>query len=150
MKCCPDCGKELGAGVAKCSNPDCGAEFVVPVDVESSDPPIKKSNELRQLESEYRLATRGLAARAPKTYATIIVAFLIFIIMALFLAANGKQLFSGWPLVWAFGVIAIAVLIYYCFVYARTCKLKAQIAKEKKRLQLAAGKLVRCSSRGLL
>ena len=32
MKYCPDCGKELGTGVVKCSNPDCGAEFVVPVD----------------------------------------------------------------------------------------------------------------------
>ena len=47
MKYCPDCGKELGAGVVKCWNPDCGAEFVVPVDAESSDPPIKKSDELR-------------------------------------------------------------------------------------------------------
>ena len=55
MKYCPDCGKELGAGVIKCLNPDCGAEFVMPVDAESADPPIKKSDELRQLESEYRL-----------------------------------------------------------------------------------------------
>jgi hypothetical protein len=41
MKHCPDCGKELGVGVVKCWNPDCAAEFVVPVDAESSDPPIK-------------------------------------------------------------------------------------------------------------
>jgi hypothetical protein len=59
MKHCPDCGKELGAGVAKCSNPDCGAEFMEPVNAETSDPPIKKSDELRQLEMEYQLATRG-------------------------------------------------------------------------------------------
>jgi hypothetical protein len=135
MKYCPDCGKELGAGVVKCRNPDCGAEFVVPVDAESSDPPIKKSDELRHLESEYQLATGGLAARAPKTYAAIIIGFLIFLVAALLLAANGKQLFPGWPLVWVFGIIATAVLIYYSFVYRRACKLKAEIAKEKKRLQ---------------
>ena len=135
MKYCPDCGKELGAGVVKCWNPDCGAEFMVPVDIESSDPPVKKSDELRQLESEYRLATRGLAARAPKTYATMIVGFSIFLVAALVLAANGKQLFPGRPLVWVFGVIATAVLIYYSFVYRRAFKLKAEIAKEKKRLQ---------------
>ena len=134
----PDCGKELCAGAAKCPNPDCGAEFVTPVDAEGSDPPIKKSNELRQLEMEYQLATRGLAARAPKTYATLIVGFSIFLVVSLVLAANGKQLFPGWPLVWAFGVIATAVLIYSLFVYRRASKLKAEIAKEKKRLELAA------------
>jgi hypothetical protein len=36
MKYCLDCGKELGAGVVKCRNPDCGAEFMVPVDAESA------------------------------------------------------------------------------------------------------------------
>ena len=140
MKYCPDCGKELGAGVVKCWNPDCGAEFVVPVNVESSGPPIKKSDELRQLESEYQLTTRGLAARAPKTYAAIIIAFLIFVVVALLLAATGKQLFPGWPLVWVFGIIATAVLIYYSFVYRRACKLKAEIVKEKKRLQFGYGR----------
>jgi hypothetical protein len=143
MKYCPDCGKELGAGVAKCWNPDCGAEFVVPVNAESADPPIKKSNELRQLEMEYQLATRGLAARAPKTYAAMMVGFSIFLIAAFLLAANGKQLFPGWPLVWVFGVIATAVIIYYFFAYRRVRNLKAEIAKEKTRLELAAGKLVR-------
>ena len=73
MKYCPDCGKELGAGVAKCSNPGCEAEFMEPVNAETSDPPIKKSDELRQLEMEYKLATRGMAARAPKTYASMFV-----------------------------------------------------------------------------
>jgi len=142
MKTCPDCGKELGVGVTKCSNPDCGAEFVVPINAESSDPPIKKSDELRQLEWEYQLATRGLAARASKTYAAIIIGFWIFLAATLLLAANGRQLFRGWPLVWVFGVIATAMLIYYLFVYTRACRLKAEIAKEKKRLELAAGKLV--------
>ena len=112
MKYCPDCGKELGRGVIKCWNPDCGAEFVVPVDAESAEPPVKKSDELRQLESEYRLATRGLAARAPKTYAAMIIGFLTFLVAVLLLAATGKQLFPGWPLVWVFGIIATAVLIY--------------------------------------
>ena len=141
MKNCPDCGKELGAGTVKCWNPDCGAEFVVPVDVEGSDPPIKKSDELRRLESEYRVSTGGLAARAPKTYAAIIICFLIFVVAALLLAASGKQLFPGWPLVWVFGIIAAAVLIYYSFVYRRACKIKAEIAKEKKRLQFGYGRV---------
>jgi len=141
MKYCPDCGKELGAGVVKCWNPDCGSEFVVPVDAESSDPSVKKSDELRQLESEYRLATRGLAVRAPKIYAAMIIGFLIFLAAALLLAATGKQLFPGWPLVWVFGIIATAVLIYYAFVYRRACKLKAEIVKEKKRLQFGYGRL---------
>ena len=141
MKYCPDCGKELGAGAVKCSNPDCSEDFVVPVDAESSDPPIKKSHELRQLESEYQLATGGLASRAPKTYAAMIIGFLIFLVGALLLAANGKQLFPGWPLVWAFLIIAAAVLIYYSFVYRRTCELKAEIAKEKERLQFGRGRV---------
>ena len=140
MKICPDCGKELGIGVTKCSNPDCGVEFVVPINAESSNPPIKKSNELRQLEIKYQLATRGLIARAPKTYATVIIGFSIFLVVALLLAANGKQLFPGWPLVWVFGIIGIAVLFYYSVVRIRACKLKSEIAKEKKRLELAAGK----------
>lgn len=140
MKGCPDCGKELDAGASECSNPDCNAEFVTPVDSESSDPPIKKSDELRQLEMKYQLATRGVAARAPKTYAVMIVVFLIFLAAALLLAANGKQLFPGWPLIWVFGIIATAMLIYYWFVSWRACRLKAEIAKEKKRLQLAVGK----------
>ena len=142
MKCCPDCGKELSAGAVKCWNPDCGAEFVMPVNAESSDPPIKKSDELRQLETEYQLAARGLAARAPKTYAVMMVGLSIFLVVTLLLAANGKQLFPGWPLVWTFGVIATAMLIYYLFVYIRACRLKVEIAKEKKRLELAAGKSV--------
>lgn len=141
MKYCPDCGKELGEGAVKCWNPDGGVEFVVPVDAESSDRPIKKSDELRQLESEYQLATGGLAARAPKTYAALIIGFLIFLVGALLLAANGKQLFPGWPLVWLFGIIAAAVLIYYSFVYRRACKLKAEIAKEKERLQFGYGRV---------
>ena len=141
MKYCPDCGKELGAGVVKCWNPDCGAEFVVPVDAESSDLPIKKSDELRQLESEYQLATRGLAPRAPKTYAALIIGFWIFLVGAFLLAANGKQLFPGWPLVWVFGIIATAVIIYYSFLYVRACKLKAEIAKEKNRLQFGYGRV---------
>ena len=143
MKYCPDCGKELGAGVAKCSNPDCRAEFMEPVNAETSDPAIKKSDELRQLEMEYKLATRGVAARAPKTYAAMIVGFSIFLISALVLAATGKQLFPGWPLVWVFGIMGTAVVIYYAFVSRRAFKLKAEIAKEKKRLELAAGKSVR-------
>ena len=139
MKCCPDCGKKLRAGIVKCLNPECGAEFIVPVDAESSEPPVKKSNELRQLEMKYQLATRGLGARAPKTYATMIIGFLIFLLVTLLLATSGRQLFPGWPLVWAFGIIATAMLIYYSFVCWRALKLKADIAKEKKRLQLAAG-----------
>jgi hypothetical protein len=140
MKYCPECGRELGAGAAKCWNPDCGAEFVMPVNAESSDPPIKKSNKLRQLEMEYELATRGLAARATKIYAALTVGFLIFLVTALVLAANGKQLFPGWPLVWTFGVIGAAVVIYYLFLYRRAFKLKVKIAKEKKRLEVAARK----------
>jgi len=141
MKYCPDCGKELGAGVVKCWNPDCGGEFVARVDAESSDPAIKKSDKLRQLESEYQLATGGLAARAPKTYAAMIIGFLIFLVAALLLAANGKQLFPGWPLVWVFGIIAVAALIHYSFAYRRASKLKAEIAKEKKRLQFGHGRV---------
>ena len=112
-----------------------------PVNAETSDPPIKKSDELRQLEMEYQLATRGVAARAPKTYAAMIIGFLIFLVAALLLAANGKQLFPGWPLVWVFGIIATAVLIHYSFVYRRACKLKAEIAKEKERLQFGYGRV---------
>jgi hypothetical protein len=66
----------------------------------------------------------------------VIIGFSIFLVVALLLAANGKQLFPGWPLIWVFGIIATAVLIYYSFVYRRACKLKAKIAKEKKRLQI--------------
>jgi hypothetical protein len=73
----------------------------------------------------------------------MIIGFLIFLVGALLLAANGKQLFPGWPLVWAFGIIAAAVLIYYSLIYRRACKLKAEIAKEKKRLELGPGKLAR-------
>jgi cell division protein FtsL len=71
----------------------------------------------------------------------MIIGFLIFLVAALLLAASGKQLFPGWPLVWVFGIIATAVLIYYSFVYRRACKLKAEIAKEKKRLQFGYGRL---------
>src|SRR5215471_9018383 len=102
----------------------------------------KKSNALRQLEMKYQLATGGLTARAPKTYTAMIVGFSIFLVAALVLAVNGKQLFPRWPLVWVFGIIAIAVLTYHSFLYRRACKLKAEMAKEKKRLELAAGKLV--------
>ena len=55
--------------------------------------------------------------------------------------ASGKQLFPGWPLVWVFGIIAAAVLIYYSFVYMRACKLKAEIVKEKRRLELGYGRV---------
>ena len=116
----------------------CGA-----VNAESSDPPIKKSTKLRELEAEYQLAIRELAARAPKAYAAMIVGLSIFLVAALVLAANGKQLFPGSPLVWVFGVIATAALIYYSFAYRRVRNLKAEIAKEKKQLELATGKLVR-------
>jgi len=109
------------------------------MNAESSDPRLN-SDELRKLEMEYELATRGLAARAPKTYAALMVGFLIFLVIALVLAANGKQLFPGWPLVWTFGVIGAAVVTYYLFLYRRAFRLKAEIAKEKKRLEVIARK----------
>ena len=71
----------------------------------------------------------------------MIIGFLVFLAAALLLAATGKQLFPGWPLVWVFGIIATAVLIYYSFVYRRACKLKAEIAKERKRLQFGYGRV---------
>jgi hypothetical protein len=79
-------------------------------------------------------ASREFAARAPKTYAALIVGFLIFIVTTLVLAANGKQLFPGWPLVWTFGVFGAGVIIYYLFLYRGAFKLRVEIAKEKKRL----------------
>ena len=66
-----------------------------PVNAETSDPPIKKSDELRQLETEYKLATRGLAAPAPKTYAAMIVGFWIFLISALVLAGTENSCFPA-------------------------------------------------------
>ena len=78
----------------------------------------------------------------------MIVGFWIFLISALVLAATGKQLFPGWPLVWAFGIIGTAVVIDYSFLYRRAFKLKAEIAKEKRRLELAAGKSVPPPNRG--
>jgi undecaprenyl pyrophosphate phosphatase UppP len=71
----------------------------------------------------------------------MIIGFLIFVVAALLLAATGKQLFPSWPFVWVFGIIAAAVLIYYSFVYRRACKLKAEIAKEKERLQFGYGRV---------
>jgi hypothetical protein len=112
MKYCPDCGKELGAGVVKCWNPDCRAEFVVPVDAESSDPPIKKSDDLRQLESEYQLATHGLAARAPKAYAGMIIGFLIFLAAAFLLCCSRRAGNSCFPAGRSFGYSALLRLPY--------------------------------------
>ena len=84
-----------------------------------------------------------MAAGAPKTYIAMLSGFASLVVSALVLGLTGKQLLGGWQLVAVFGIIAVAIVVYYAFVFGRAFKLKGEIAREKKRLEIEAGKSIR-------
>ena len=42
-----------------------------------------------------------------------------------------------------FGILASAIIVYFAFVFGRSARIKAEIAKEKKRLEVEVGRKVR-------
>ena len=65
MKYCPNCGKELSAGVTRCGNTECGFQLGSPNKTDDMTAPVPKSDKLRMMEMEYELAMRGLAKGRP-------------------------------------------------------------------------------------
>lgn len=145
MRYCPNCGRQLPEGVTRCWNPECGFELTAPNKVEDMSAWAPKSDKLRELEMEYELATKGLTKGLPATFAVMLSGLMTLLGVAVVLVLTGETLLTGNQLVMIFGILATAVIIYFAFVFGRAARIKAQINKEKKEFEVAAGKMVRGS-----
>lgn len=143
MRYCPNCGRELTEGVTRCWNPECGLKLPTPNRVGDMTIPPPKSDKLRELEMEYELATRGLTKGLPATFAAMLSGLMSLLATAVVLVMTGKTLLTGNQLVIIFGILATAIIIYFAFVFGRAARIKAQINKEKKELEVEVGRRVR-------
>jgi len=98
---------------------------------------------LRQLELEYELAREGLAKGRTATIAVILSGLATLIIAVVPLIWRGKEFLSGTHIVIIFSVLAIAVVVYFSFVFGRTARIRAEISETRKMLDVASGKSVR-------
>lgn len=96
--------------------------------------------ELKRLEQEYELAKEGL--RMSKRYVpmamlsgliSLVLAFIAFI-------TTDREFLTGNQLIVIFIILAVALLIYYSFVFGRMIKIKADISKTKQKIEIEAGK----------
>jgi hypothetical protein len=92
---------------------------------------------------EYELATKGLTKGLPATLAAMLSGLMTMLAAGVVLVMTGKTLLSGNQLVMIFGILAVAIIIYFAFVFGRAARIKAQITREKHELQVEAGKKVR-------
>lgn len=98
---------------------------------------------LKELEKEYELANRGIELGRIKTNMAMISGLVtLFVALAAFLVA-GSGFLSGNHLVIIFGMLIAALVIYYSFVFGRSAKVRMEISKTKKLLEISSGEKVR-------
>jgi len=102
-----------------------------------------KSERLRELELEYELARLGLRKSLTGALLAASYGLMSLLALAVVLVMTGVQLFGGNQLVAIFGILALAVIIYFVIVFGRTARIQAEIGKEKQRLEVEIGKKVR-------
>jgi len=146
MKYCPNCRHELTEGVTRCHNKDCGLEFLQPnIRDESAYPPVK-SERLKELELEYTLADRGLGKGMHATYAAMASGGFTLLAALVAAVAFGVTVLTGGQLVTIFAILAIAIILFFALVFGRAAKVKAELSKEKQRLEVELGRTVRGNS----
>jgi len=145
MKFCPECGKELGRGVTRCWNKECNLVLTEPNDPDTPLKPLPLTTKLREnqyklehLHLEYDLARAGLGKG--KTALPIVVLSIMFICL---LGVFAPFLFNGWQIVSMVGIAAATLFLYHALVFGRAAKIKGEINKEKKRIEIELGKSIR-------
>lgn len=98
---------------------------------------------LTELEKEYELARKGMFW-GPIMAILSLIAGLMCLGGALYAFLEKRPGFlSGTHLVIFYLIMAFALIIYFSFVFGRRAKLKAQITKTKKLLEMSSGERVR-------
>lgn len=143
MRYCPNCGEKLSEGVTRCWNRECGLILHGPNKFDDMTMQRPKSEKLLELEMEYELAKRGLAEGIRATFAAMLSAGFTFLALIIVTVMGITPLLTGHQLVIIFGILAVAVILYFALVFGRAAKIKAQISKEKKEVQVELGKRVR-------
>jgi len=149
MKFCPNCGKELAEGITRCWNKDCKLELLepnkyeVPIIKYIKPIEIEKSENLIELELEHKLAYNGLIKGMKAASAAMLSGFFTLMASGVVLIVSNKELLTGIQLVLIFAILATAIIIYFAFVFGRAAKIKVEISKEKKKLEVDSGKTTR-------
>lgn len=96
--------------------------------------------ELKRLEQEYELAKEGL--RMSKRYVPMDMLSGLISLVLVFIAfmTSDREFLTGNQLIVIFMILAVALLIYYSFVFGRMIKIKADISKTKQKIEIEAGK----------
>jgi hypothetical protein len=143
MKYCPNCGSALDEGVTRCWKQGCGYVLPAPNKRDELDYHPPKSERMKELELEYALARRGLGKGIGTTIAAILSGLFTLLASAIVLVFTDKTLLTGNQIVLTFGILAIAIVLYFAFIFGRAAKIKAEIRKEKIRIEIGAGEKVR-------
>jgi DNA-binding Lrp family transcriptional regulator len=98
---------------------------------------------LKELEREYELAREGLRSGFYKTAMAMVSGLVSLGVAAFVFVSRGPGFIDGWQLIVIFGIMAVALVIYYSFVFGRSAKLRAEISKTKKLIEVSSGENVR-------
>ena len=117
--------------------------MVPPINYEGSEKADQLRLRLRHLELEYGLANAGLEKTR---FATITVSVVAVLVTGMGFVASmwGKREFLSGTNVVAIGVVAaVGLLAFASLVFGRSFKLRSQISKTKKELEIVLGESVR-------
>ena len=99
--------------------------------------------QLRQLENEYELAKDGISSCGRLAPLAIVAFLMSLVIMLLGETLVKKTILSGSQFVTAVGIVVLGFVIFYSIVYGRVIKIRANISKKKKQLEIETGEKVR-------
>ena len=107
--------------------------------------PTRAELELRleELKAEYDLARTGLMKGFLGTIGAMISGLGTLVISVVAFMKTGKDFLTGNHIVIIFGILAVTILIYFSFVFGRAAKIKTEITKTKKLLEMSSGDKVR-------
>ena len=98
---------------------------------------------LYALEREYDLAHDGLIKGKIFSLSAIASVLATMVIGLVAFLKQGNGFLNGNHIVAIVGILAFALIIYFAFVFGRAAKLRAEISKTKKQLEMVAGDKVR-------
>ena len=99
---------------------------------------------LQHLEREYALATLGLNKLSERGLPLVILGILGTVIAGIIpLIWVGRTFLSGTHIVIIVGIVAASLMMYCAFVFGRAARIRAEISRTKKMLDIEAGDSVR-------
>ena len=109
----------------------------------SNDELEARLEELEKLEAEYwKLAMAGLGKGLIFSFGGFIMIIALVVIALLAIIRTGIALLTGNHLVAIIGILFAFLLLYFAFVFGRVAKIRAEISKTKKQIEVEAGESV--------